>query len=68
VRITGVKGQAARDAGLSPGMVILQVGRTRSAAWSAEPGAVQLQEGRRGDAAGAHGHGNSAFVAVKAGQ
>lgn len=69
VRITGVKGQAARDAGLSPGMVILQVGRTPVG--SVEALNRALSSYRKDDVVMLlvrTGNGNSAFVAVKAGQ
>ena len=68
VRITNVKGQAARDARLSPGMVILQVGRTPVGSVAAlnkalggyKKGDVVMLLVRAGS--------NSAFVAVKTGQ
>lgn len=68
VRITSVKGQAARDARLSPGMVILQVGRTPVGSVAAlnkalvgyKKGDVVMLLVRAGS--------NSAFVAVKTGQ
>lgn len=68
VRITNVKGQAARDARLSPGMVILQVGRTPVGSVAAlnkalggyKKGDVVMLLVRAGN--------NSAFVAVKTGQ
>ncbi len=69
VRITGVKGQAARDAGLSPGMVILQVGRT--AVGSVEALNRALSSYKKDDVVMLlvrTANGNSAFVAVKAGQ
>jgi len=69
VRITGVKGQAARDAGLSPGMVILQVGRTPVG--SVESLNRALSSYKKDDVVMLlvrTGNGNSAFVAVKAGQ
>ena len=69
VRITGVKGQAARDAGLSPGMVILQVGRT--AVGSVDALNRALSSFKKDDVVMLlvrTANGNSAFVAVKAGQ
>lgn len=67
VRITGVSSQAAREARLAPGMVILQVGRTsvgnvaslNRALGGYSKGDVVMLLVRSG--------GNSAFVAVKAG-
>jgi serine protease Do len=68
VRVTGVKGQSARDAGLSPGMVILQVGRTPVG----NVGALNkaLASYKKGDVVMLliRANGNSAFVPVKAGQ
>ncbi len=67
VRITKVTGQAARDARLSPGMVVLQVGRTPVGSMEALNRA--LSGYKKGDVvmllvrSGA----NSAFVAVKTG-
>ncbi|PSD49848.1 peptidase S1, partial [Stenotrophomonas maltophilia] len=69
VRITGVKGQGARDAGLSPGMVILQVASTQVGSVDALNRA--LSSYKKGDVVMLlvrTGSGNSAFVAVKAGQ
>ncbi len=69
MRITGVKGQAARDAGLSPGMVILQVGRTPVG--SVDGLNRALSSYKKDDVVMLlvrTGNGNSAFVAVKAGQ
>lgn len=68
VRIANVKGQAARDARLSPGMVILQVGRTPVGSVAAlnkalggyKKGDVVMLLVRAGN--------NSAFVAVKTGR
>ncbi|MGE8281742.1 MAG: DegQ family serine endoprotease [Stenotrophomonas sp.] len=68
VRITGVKSQAAREARLSPGMVVLQVGRTPVGSVAALN--RELAAYKKGDVvmllvrAGA----NSAFVAVRAGE
>ena len=68
VRITRVNGQSARDAGLSPGLVVLQVGRTPVGSVAA------LNKALGGYAKGdvvmllIRANGNSAFVAVKAGQ
>ncbi len=67
VRVTGVSSQAAREARLAPGMVILQVGRTPVGSVAAlnrqlgaySKGEVVMLLVRSG--------GNSAFVAVKAG-
>jgi serine protease Do len=67
VRITGVNSQAAREARLAPGMVVLQVGRT--AVGSVAALNRELSGYKKGDVvmllvrAGA----NSAFVAVRAG-
>ncbi|GEM_PF-2723033 len=69
VRITAVKGQAARDAGLSPGMVILQVGRV--AVGSVDALNRALSSFKKDDVVMLlvrTANGNSAFVAVKAGQ
>jgi serine protease Do len=68
VRITTVKGQAARDARLSPGMVILQVGRTQVGSVAALNKA--LAGYKKGDVVMllVRAGGNSAFVAVKTGQ
>ena len=68
VRITRVTGEAARDASLSPGMVILQVGRT--AVGSVEALNRALSSYNKGDVVMLlvrTSSGNSAFVAVKAG-
>ncbi len=67
VRITRVNGQAARDARLSPGMVILQVGRTPVGNVAALN--KQLAGYAKGDVVMllVRSGGNSAFVAVKAG-
>ncbi|HBN53488.1 MAG TPA: peptidase S1, partial [Stenotrophomonas sp.] len=67
VRITRVNGQAARDAQLVPGMVVLQVGRTPVGSVAAlnreltgyKKGDVVMLLVRTG--------GSSAFVAVRAG-
>ncbi|WP_343651046.1 DegQ family serine endoprotease [Stenotrophomonas sp.] len=69
VRITGVKGEGARDAGLSPGMVILRVGNTPVGRVDALNRA--LSGYKKGDVVlllVRANSGNSAFVAVKAGQ
>ena len=69
VRITGVKGEGARDAGLAPGMVILQVGR--SPVGSVDALNRALSSYKKGDVVMLlvrASNGNSAFVAVKAGQ
>jgi len=68
VRVTRVNGQAARDARVSPGMVILQVGRTpvgsvealNRALSSYKKGDVVMLLVRSGT--------NSAFIAVKTGE
>ncbi|WP_305806275.1 DegQ family serine endoprotease [Stenotrophomonas sp. YIM B06876] len=67
VRITGVSSQAARDARLAPGMVVLQVGRTPVGSVSALN--RQLAAYGKGDVVMllVRSGGNSAFVAVKAG-
>ena len=67
VRVTRVNGQAARDARLSPGMVILQVGRT--AVGSVEALNRALAGYKKGDVVMllVRSGGNSAFVAVKTG-
>ena len=68
VRITRVNGRSARDAQLSPGMVVLQVGRTPVGS----VGALNKALGgyKKGDVVMllVRANGNSAFVAVKAGQ
>lgn len=69
VRITRVNGQSARDAQLAPGMVVLQVGRTPVGNVAALDRA--LAGYKKGDVVMLlvrSGAGNSAFVAVKAGQ
>lgn len=68
VRITNVKGEAARDARLSPGMVILQVGRTPVGSVAALNKA--LGGYKKGDVVMllVRAGGSSAFVAVKTGQ
>ncbi|WP_256775839.1 MULTISPECIES: DegQ family serine endoprotease [unclassified Stenotrophomonas] len=68
VRITRVNGQSARDAQLSPGLVILQVGRTPVGSVAALDKA--LAGYKKGDVVMllVRANGNSAFVAVKAGQ
>lgn len=69
VRITRVTGQAARDAQLSQGMVILQVGRTPVGSVAALD--RQLSGYKKGDVVMLlvrTGAGNSAFVAIKTGQ
>lgn len=67
VRVTRVNGQAARDARLSPGMVILQVGRTSVGSVDALNRA--LAGYKKGDVVMllVRSGGNSAFVAVKTG-
>ncbi|MGV8960702.1 MAG: DegQ family serine endoprotease [Stenotrophomonas sp.] len=67
VRITGVSSQAAREARLAPGMVVLQVGRTPVGSVAALN--RQLAAYRKGDVVMllVRSGGNSAFVAVKAG-
>ncbi|QII29995.1 DegQ family serine endoprotease [Stenotrophomonas maltophilia] len=68
VRITAVKGEGARDAGLSGGMVILQVASTPVG--SVETLNRALSGYKKGDVVMLlvrTGSGNSAFVAVKAG-
>lgn len=68
VRITAVKGEGARDAGLSGGMVILQVASTPVG--SVEALNRALSGYKKGDVVMLlvrTGSGNSAFVAVKAG-
>lgn len=67
VRVTRVNGQAARDARLSPGMVILQAGRTPVGSVDALDRA--LAGYKKGDVVMllVRSGGNSAFVAVKAG-
>jgi len=67
VRITGVNGQAAREARLSPGMVVLQVGRTPVGSVAALN--RELANYRKGDVVMllVRAGGNSAFVAVRAG-
>lgn len=67
VRVTRVNGQAARDARMSPGMVILQVGRTPVG--SVEALNRALAGYRKGDVVMllVRSGGNSAFVAVKTG-
>ena len=68
VRITNVKGEAARDARLSPGMVILQVGRTPVGSVAALNKA--LGGYKKGDVVMllVRAGGSRAFVAVKTGQ
>lgn len=68
VRVTRVNGQSARDAGLSPGMVVLQVGRTPVGSVAALNKA--LAGYNKGDVVMLliRANGNSAFVPVKAGQ
>ena len=69
VRITGVKGEGARDAGLAPGMVVLRVGNTPVGSVDALNRA--LSGYKKGDVVlllVRASSGNSAFVAVKAGQ
>ncbi|WP_448130599.1 DegQ family serine endoprotease [Stenotrophomonas rhizophila] len=68
VRITRVNGQSARDAGLSPGLVVLQVGRTPVGSVAALNKALGGYS--KGDVVMLliRANGNSAFVAVKAGQ
>ena len=68
VRITRVNGQGARDAGLSPGMVVLQVGRTPVGSVAALDKA--LAGYKKGDVVMllARTRNNTAFVAVKTGQ
>jgi serine protease Do len=68
VRITRVNGQSARDAGLSPGLVVLQVGRTPVGSVAALNKALGGYS--KGDVVMllVRANGNSAFVAVKAGQ
>lgn len=68
VRITRVNGQSARDAGLSQGMVVLQVGRTPVGSVTALNKA--LAGYGKGDVVMLliRANGNSAFVPVKAGQ
>ncbi|WP_312327631.1 DegQ family serine endoprotease [Stenotrophomonas sp.] len=68
VRITGVKGQAARDARLSPGMVVLQVGRTPVGNVAALNKA--LAGYKKGDVVMllVRASGNTAFVAVRTGE
>ncbi|WP_246333246.1 DegQ family serine endoprotease [Stenotrophomonas tumulicola] len=67
VRVTRVNGQAARDARLSPGMVILQVGRT--AVGSVDALNRALGGYKKGDVVMllVRTGGSSAFVAVKTG-
>ena len=67
VRVTRVNGQAARDARLSPGMVILQAGRT--AVGSVDALNRALAGYNKGDVVMllVRSGGNSAFVAVKTG-
>ncbi|WP_312236560.1 DegQ family serine endoprotease [Stenotrophomonas sp.] len=68
VRVTRVNGQSARDAGLSPGMVVLQVGRTPVGSVAALNKALAGYS--KGDVVMLliRANGNSAFVPVKAGQ
>ncbi len=68
VRITGVKSQAAREARLSPGMVVLQVGRTPVGSVAALN--RELAAYKKGDVVMllVRAGGNSAFVAVRAGE
>jgi len=67
VRITAVNSQAAREARLSPGMVVLQVGRTPVGSVAALN--RELAGYRKGDVVMllVRAGGNSAFVAVRAG-
>lgn len=68
VRIIGVKGEGARDAGLVPGMVVLRVGNTPVGSVDALNRA--LSGYKKGDVVlllVRASSGNSAFVAVKAG-
>ncbi|KAF1016018.1 MAG: Periplasmic pH-dependent serine endoprotease DegQ [Stenotrophomonas maltophilia] len=68
VRITGVNGDGARDAGLSPGMVVLKVGNTPVGGVDALNRA--LSRFKKGDVVMLlvrAGNGRNAFVAVKAG-
>jgi len=68
VRITRVTGQSARDARLSQGMVVLQVGRTPVGSVAALNKALSGYS--KGDVVMllVRANGNSAFVPVKAGQ
>lgn len=68
VRITGVNSRAAREARLAPGMVVLQVGRT--AVGSVAALNRELAGYKKGDVVMllVRSGGNSAFVAVRAGE
>jgi len=67
VRITGVTGQAAREAQLAPGMVVVQVGRTPVGSVAALN--RELGNYRKGDVVMllVRSGGSSAFIAVRAG-
>jgi len=66
--VTRVNGASARDAGVSPGMVVLQVGRTPVGSVAALDKALATY--KKGDVVMllVRATGNSAFVAIKAGQ
>ncbi|WP_313247230.1 DegQ family serine endoprotease [Stenotrophomonas rhizophila] len=68
VRVTRVNGASARDAGVSPGMVVLQVGRTPVGSVAGLDKALATY--KKGDVVMllVRATGNSAFVAIKAGQ